>query len=1582
MPKFDPLNTSSQINADYRRYLRSLLPLRDPSLVKALEETIDHTSLLTKGPLLEATPAYRPGASITDLVDQEVLDPSFLRFTGPELPADRPLHHHQEQAVRKARTGRNFVMATGTGSGKTEGFLLPILAHLAEQQAAGTLGPGVRALLLYPMNALANDQLARLRRLLGSTPEITFGRYTGDTQETRSKAEEDFRNLHPGSEPLPNELLSREEMRATPPHLLLTNYAMLEYLLLRPQDMDLFDINHAEHWKFIVVDEAHVYDGAKGSELAMLLRRLRDRVGAEQDLQAIATSATVGADRSPEAVTEFAGNLFGLPFHWEETDPNRQDLVTATTLDRPAGPVWGPLTPAEYADLLAAANPDAELLRKAAQHGQPTHNEAAEVLRTEAGLTALHTALSNGPQPLEDISADLFGEHTGGDQHAAEVATTDLVNLAGLVRDTSGSPALSARYHLFTRATEGAFSCLTEQTPHLSLSRREQCEHCSRRVFELAGCRRCGAVHLHGAMDNSGPIPRHTPWRAGLDRDHAWLLLEDRDTDGTTIDDEDDALLDGGKAERANRRYLCIGCGAVHADTSGRCSPESCPGTELRAVRFIDSTSESLKSCIACGARGTRPVRLLASGSEAAASVLATSFYQALPPETTGAAAEYAGQGRKLLFFSDSRQMAAYFAPYLQDTHQRLSHRRLIMQGLQHWPAAEDDDATLEDVVEATSRAAKRAQTFHEDDSRSTRRNAVSLWSMQETISYDDRQSLEGVGLIRVELHRKPGWQPPDRLRALGLDTEESWDLLQELLRILRTQGAVDMPEEVDPSDEEFAPRRGPVYVRGQGSDEKKRVLSWVPTTGTNRRSDYLTRVLRELGSEQHPDALLRELWQDLDPANEQDGPQTWLRSDTLPQIGTVRRIKHRKLRFKPVDETAVLYQCNRCRRIAGVSVRGVCSTMRCDGKLRPWQRPTAENERDHYRNLYLSVSPVPMHVQEHTAQWTSKRAAEIQTAFVQGRTNALSCSTTFELGVDVGELQAVMLRNMPPTTANYVQRAGRAGRRTDSAALVVTYAQRRSHDLSRFARPEKMIAGETRAPVIPLENVRIDRRHAHSIALAAFFRAMRDRHRETWREAGEFFLPPDPTPPGHVVPAQRVRDFLTPVPVEVRASLTAVLPKNVCQEIGIDTDEWVEELAKLLEAAGSELQQDVHAFDQRRQKAERDQQYKLAEQCKKVIRTLRKQHLIGFLANHNVLPKYGFPVDTVELRTDRARRGRDQTLELTRDLSLAIKDYAPGSEVIAGGYRWTSGGIYRLPGRDLVTRYYLVCQECGHYRESVDLLDPTCPACHTMSTRAPRHYVEPVYGFVASDSTKQGASQAPPRSSPTATYILDSRADVLEGTTEFPGGTLKWRVGARGQFVVISEGAARAGFRICQWCGWGTTATERAPREHSHLLKDGTCTGSLTTSSLAHRYETDFVELRFDPLVTLSTPQENFRSTVYALLEGAAVELEISRDDIDGTVHRGNDGVPSLILFDTTPGGAGSTLRIARNLTAVVRTATAKVSRCECGAETSCYGCLRGFSNERFHDQLSRRAALALLKVLVPDENITDEESSDVVPR
>ncbi|MBA7581182.1 hypothetical protein ES708_23084 [subsurface metagenome] len=195
---------------------------------------------------------------------------------------------------------RNVVVATGTASGKTEAFLYPILLHLYQEFQAGQLEHGARALILYPMNALANDQRERLGEIserfhdAGSLFKFTFGQYIGETPEDENDSRRHARD-HIASR-LPGEIVLRKEMRDNPPHILLTNYSMLEYLLIRPDDSPLFDNGRARWWTFLVLDEAHQYRGSKGIEMGMLLRRLKRRLregGRTGPFQCIATSATI-----------------------------------------------------------------------------------------------------------------------------------------------------------------------------------------------------------------------------------------------------------------------------------------------------------------------------------------------------------------------------------------------------------------------------------------------------------------------------------------------------------------------------------------------------------------------------------------------------------------------------------------------------------------------------------------------------------------------------------------------------------------------------------------------------------------------------------------------------------------------------------------------------------------------------------------------------------------------------------------------------------------------------------------------------------------------------------------------------------------------------------------------------------------------------------------------------------------------------------------------------------------------------------------------------------------------------------------
>ncbi|MGH3168926.1 MAG: helicase-related protein, partial [Trebonia sp.] len=927
-----------------------------------------------------------------------------------------------------------------------------------------------------------------------------------------------------------------------------------------------------------MLDEAHVYDGAKAEEVGMLLRRLRHRVLAKErssifpersvpSVQAIATSATVG-DR-PEAVIDFAAKLFDAPFEWIPGDSSRQDLVTATRVEVP---------------------------------------DAAD------DLGRIRKTLAAGPMALTDLAAAVFPE-TPGPAGATRLAS--VVADGTRERDESGAPLWSARYHFFARATEGAFACLSPASPHVSLARHEVCPDCRLAVFEFGCCKRCGAVYLSGVIERGAHGERFTSRIARGDR-RSWLLLGD----AAGLSDEDDETFDGDGDGDARDALLCGGCGALHAPASGTApsaaAPCGCAAANLRPVRRLPGRSGAPKACVSCGARGTAMIRLFESGNEASAAVLATALYQALPPDPGMAGRP--GEGRKLLAFSDSRQAAAFFAPYLESSHSLVQQRRLILDGLARATSA-DPSCSVDDLIEAVAAVAGSAGVFGRRESRQGRRRETARWVLRELVALDERQSLEGLGLLRIGLDREPSWRPPEPLLSLGLTADECWLLLAELTRSLRLQGALSMPEEVDPADEMFDPRRGPVYVRVDGSEAKLKVLSWLPTKGVNRRLDYLRRLLGVLDV---PDGDAREVlagcWRAL--TGVRDG---WLLGSALPRIGQAYQVDHTWLSLSPgglaaegAEGAGELYQCDVCRRRTGVSLRGVCPTLGCAGRLRP---ASGEDDDEHYRVLYSRTAPVSLSAREHTAQWTGIEASEIQQRFLSGEINVLSCSTTFELGVDVGALSAVLLRNMPPTTASYIQRAGRAGRRAGTPALVLTYAQRRSHDLSRYAAPETMLTGQVRAPYVPLGNPRIDRRHAHSVALAAFFRDAKENTGREWKTAGDFFLRRAEgqgagtmdRPTGKGAPSQLVRGFLTPVPADVDAALRAVLPKSVQDRIGLDSGAWVDELDELLSQVHAELAQDVAMFEERRREAFESRRSDLAARFERSINTITRRPLIGF---------------------------------------------------------------------------------------------------------------------------------------------------------------------------------------------------------------------------------------------------------------------------------------------------------------------------------------------------------------------------------
>ncbi|MFC7752104.1 Zn-binding domain-containing protein [Tsukamurella soli] len=1035
-----------------------------------------------------------------------------------------------------------------------------------------------------------------------------------------------------------------------------------------------------------------------------------------------------------------------------------------------------------------------------------------------------------------------------------------------------------------------------------------------------------------------------------------WLVLTDA---GDEFVDEDEETLAEKQvaAARSGLKWLCTGCGALGADG---CADPGCADVQQLRVREHPRKSSVMSTCTECGARAYQVIRRLRTDQNAAPAVLTTALYTRLPAAGDDAAADLPGGGRKLLAFSDSRQQAAFAAPYLERTYSRALERRLLVDVLRAHAGAE---LSPDDMAGEVRLTADGAGLFARHATDISRRQEVNPWVTAELIAMDQRQSLEGLGLLAVRLVRTV--EIPRAFTQLGLTTDQVWSLLDELVRTLRLQGAVTPLNHVDIADDRFAPRNRRVSIRTSGPDPKKGIISWKPggkAGTTNARLLLVRKVLGRLAAEALEDRMLEAAWKLLVKAGH-------IVEVAGGSAGVVYQVDHRMLRMTAGGSVS-WFRCAVCRRLTPSDLHGVCPYGPCGGTVEPYEVPPLGDDTNHYRVLYRTLREAPLTAREHTAQLTSAKAAEVQREFIEGKVNVLSCSTTFELGVDVGDLQSVMLRNMPPRTANYVQRAGRAGRRTGSAAFVLTYARRNSHDLTQYASPETMIAGRMRIPWVPVGNLRIGRRHAHSVALAAYFRHCADAGIGEWRKVGEFFAPED----GTDSPASRVAGFLSPVPDGIRAALGQILPEATALHVDVAGDGWVAELADLLAKAEAGVRHDLDVFTDLQNEAVAAKKYQVASALERAMNTVRARDLIGFLANHNVLPKYGFPVDTVEMSTAHCDQAAGRDLDLSRDLSQAIFDYAPGSQVVAGGWLWTSRGLQKVPKRALPRYHYRICEACGRFSCDVgELAETQCETCGESASQV-LQMVIPEFGFIADRRVEPVGSDVPQRVWGGSSYLDSPGAESAHNTWPPRGRkTVDVRASTAAWMAVVADAGGR-GFRLCNSCGWAEVigaatkggAAKAKSDAHDHPVTGRTCDGIPSRVSLAHRYQTDIAEFTFprDVVSYHRDAEARWHSALFALLEGASEALEIARDDIDGTLAWSGEQ-RSIVLFDTVPGGAGAAAQIAARLPEVLDAAHARVARCECGPETSCYGCLRSHRNGRVHDRLSRAGALEVLEHL-----------------
>ena len=1393
------------IRQRYENYLKTSFFFKEPTLRASFQDALQQEETLLKGAYPEPVRGFRRGMSAHALARE-----CFPHACGDLLPAliDGSLYVHQERAVRASHlAGQNVVVATGTASGKTESFLYPILFELYAQHLRGELGePGVRAMILYPMNALANDQRERLGHICEELQDAdsgfqpTFGQYIG---QTPYGAGDRSRNASVRAEErLPGELIFREEMRRTPPHILLTNYSMLEYLLIRPADSPLFE--GGAFWQFIVLDEAHQYRGAKGMEMGMLMRRLKQRLrdgGRTQPFRCIATSATISSGEGEEdrrAVAAFAGELFGEPF---------------------------------------------------------------------------------------SADAVVFGES-----------------------EPTSDNATPRRYHAFLRALEGAFLGHRDGVDAVVLNRKsEGADGSIAEPLEIALCKECGQ-HYYVGRDRGGQLKE---------------AVRDPSHDDFGVD----YFLPA--ADRATH-VLCRRCGALSE------SGVECDCNASIAVRHCKSHSEhkdQLKQCETCGyQRGGigDPVQEIVHGSDGPNAVIATALHELLPPER-----------RKVLAFADSRQEAAFFAWYAEDSYEKLRDRNLILRALRAGPV-DAEGLSVEDLKSRLLKQWEDAGLFRPNDSAETRSRTVLALLLREALTDERRLSLSGVGLIAWSVAMPADLAVPAvmRGRPWSLTDQEARHLISALLDEFRIRNAMGLPAGSDtPPWVAICP--WPQRSYGLGPGWKGHAREWGhPQSALVRH--YLPRLLATsgLGDDERRIAsrnLMKEVWGAL-RAHDRQSLDTADHILSRAKTDGTFHLNPRWLRVR-LSAPGEVWECVTCATVCACNLRGVCPRNGCPGVLQPADHDRLA--RNHYRGRYESPDlPPSFRAVEHTAQIDGDEARRRQERFKNGATHLLSSSTTFEVGVDLGDLDVVFLRNVPPEPFNYTQRVGRAGRRDGNPGLALTYCRRNPHDLYHYDEPRsRMIEGTVRPPRLQMTNQKIITRHMAAAALSAFFKVPANgvRFDNVAAFVGDWSNPRA---------AADLRAFCIDN-TRLKESLRRVVPQAMHGATGLANDQWVDSVAgggSRLADAEAELVSDYRGMEQLRQElfAER----KGTNRVEARIRTIACERTLDFLSRKAVIPKYGFPVDVVELDT---RSDAPTGVVLQRDLAQAIAEYAPGGKVVANKLEWESCGVKKVEGRE--RKEWTV----RHYRYDEARSFAQWNEGDAGTPPGTRKYLIPEFGFVTPLFKKPRQPQGRAhRLYTTRPFFRGFEGNAQPESRSVLGVQVTKAV--PGTLVILCEGKARAGFWICRACGAGL-----GKRKSQHKSPaDAVCRGTLEPFALGHELVTDVVRLQF-PLLT---GEWDAYSVAYAILLGAAETLDVPDTDLNVTIAAGvSSGESAIVLYDDVPGGAALVAQLEREdvFAAVLQSSRERVQG-HCGCDSSCYGCLRSYRNQFAHPHLDRQRVLAVL--------------------
>lgn len=1559
MARLNPIQESEFIENEFREYIKDTFNFNDKEYQKQFIQELDR-QFLYKGPYLNVSLPFVSTKSINELIEEGKVSPLFRNLNNINL--EQKLYKHQEESIDKICNGKNVVITTGTGSGKTESFLYPVLNTILKDIEVGNNGPGIRAILLYPMNALVNDQIDRVRKILTGFPDIRYGFFTGETEpKSSNKLREKMSNLA-GVEIPENEVLSREEIRENPPHLLFTNYSMLEYLLIRPNDFKIFSPDYLKNWKFVILDEAHTYNGALGIEVSLLLRRLTGLCDKKPNF--LLTSATLGKkDRDEKEIVAFAESLTSSKF-----DPN--DIIFATRKQLDPSNIEYSVDPVEYSNIEEKLDDIQEvsniLKRYINTNGLSLHEMLFEFLVRDKNVYDLYNNLS--------IKNYMFHEAMQLMAPNNFVKNEDLIALIHLINVARKNfkNLYDIKYHTFIRTLSGAYITLK---PHKYMKLSPQYAINDLRAFELGNCRYCNTPYVFGKQING-----YLHQNSDVDIYENYGDNENVNVDYYLLTDSID--VDNVNTNICEEDILCGNCGYIYNVANKNASHCDCSDDYKIRVYKVNSTTSrnNISECPCCGHHAANGiVRSVNLGKDEATAILAQILYKAIDDNET----EEENSRPKLSFtivpkvekkakrdyikqfiaFSDSRQQASFFASFFESNHNRFLRKKLIWEAIKK---NNYEDIRFNTLVAKLEKTIQEGELFPDSPIDSNKQAWVT--ALSELLNVDGGYGAEGLGIFyfTLDLDGILNQIGDDGIKAefgkYNINKKDLSNVLNVIFNVFRSSTAIDYTSAgLTPLERQdfLGYRRFENYIKLQKPRADKGSSRFDFTKDGNIKSllpvlesqnnivvDYIIKTFK---CDRTTAITIISLLFNVIGEQGQLFEKSSKINDTIYQIPTDKYIlkNYKESRF---------YRCDRCGVLTPYNVHNVCPSNECNGTLYVCD-PDEELKSNYYRKEYLTKKIERIKIKEHTAQLKVETAKEYQKDFKAKKINILSCSTTFEMGVDIGGLETVFMRNVPPTPANYVQRAGRAGRRDDSSAFILTFCGNTSHDYTYFESPEKMISGEIKPPKFNVTNEKIILRHLLAIAFGMFF-----------RQNSHYFENIDALVCEGGI--EKFKEYLESRPETLKEFIDTKILDDKTYDLYSDF-KWLNVLKKngdYLDNFEKSIIDLIDQYEIAKEDAKADDKLELANYYLDQINKLKKEQVIQNLSKYNVIPKYGFPVDVVDLQI--WNDGKiDQKYDLSRDLSIAISEYAPESEVIVDKGKYTSRYI-SLPKTGQFKRYYyFTCPNCE--RDNINEIKDKLTKCEYCGVdydeQVNDYFIEPIYGF-KTGVNKESSTKKPKKTYAGSTsYLGDGRPDekkLIIGTNDY----IVIETTSDDELLVMNKNP----FFMCDKCGYseiikGKNGMLSYPESHLNFKGKRCSCDTLHPIALGHKFKTDVAKLTINGL----NNKAKALSLLYALLEGISQEFNIERKDIDGIVVKNMNNEFDLIIYDNVPGGAGHVKRIMdkQMLVETFELALKKVEQNCCDEDSSCYNCLRNYNNQSYHKLLKRKLAIEALNEIF--ENI-----------